>query len=143
MHPAERQLTHGPGNKNLDNNINFSPDGKWLVFDCRGEGGIGGNGRLGKVNVETGEVVNFYEQKPPIQGVGAASFLNNREVIAIHGVTGLLYDLTLLTEVRKPDGWTAETLRRPLLPAHCAAARTNMSRTRRGSGSASRITTTL
>src|SRR2546421_12865308 len=96
MHPAERQLTHGPGNKNLDNNINFSPDGKWLVFDCRGDKGIGGNTRLGRVNVQTGETILFYDQKPPVSGVGAASFLNNREVIAIHSLTnGLVYDVSV------------------------------------------------
>ncbi len=94
--PAERQLTGGPLQKDLDNNINFSPDGQYLVFDCRTyEAGIGENGRLGKVNIATGEVTVFYTQQPVI-GLGAPSFLNNREVIAIHALTsGLKYDLTV------------------------------------------------
>ena len=92
----ERQLTNGATNANLDNNLNFSPDGHWLVFDCRNDKGIGGNSRLGKINVRTGETVYFYKQKPPALGVGAASFLNRREIIAIHALnSGLPYDLTV------------------------------------------------
>lgn len=93
----ERQLTFGPIHKDLDNNVNFSPDGRFLVFDCRThETGIGQNRRLGKVDVHTGEVTIFYEQKPPISGVGAASFLNDKEVIVIHALdSGLPYDTTV------------------------------------------------
>jgi hypothetical protein len=94
--PSEHQITTGPLQKDLDNNLNFSPDGRYLVFDCRDEGGIGANTHLGKVNVRTGEVMVFYTQPPPARGVGAPSFLNNREVIAIHALTsGLPYDLTV------------------------------------------------
>lgn len=90
----ERQLTTGPLQKDLDNNINFSPDGKFLVFDCRDDPhGIEQNTRLGKVNVTTGEVTVFYTQTPPAQGLGAPSFLNDTEVVAIHALTsGLKYD---------------------------------------------------
>jgi hypothetical protein len=95
-HFHERQLTHGPLQKDLDDNINFSPDGRFLVFDCRDEKGINGNSRLGKVDVRTGETTVFYMQKPPALGVGAASFLSNQEVIAIHALTnGLTYDFTV------------------------------------------------
>ena len=95
-HFQERQLTHGPLQKDLDDNINFSPDGHFIVFDCRDEKGINGNSRLGKVDVRTGETTVFYTQKLPALGVGAASFLNNQEVIAIHALTnGLLYDFTV------------------------------------------------
>jgi hypothetical protein len=90
--PSERQLTVGPVRKNLDNNINFSPDGNYLVFDCRDGHGIGGNDRLGKVDVRTGQVTLFYIQSS-VRGVGAASFLTNREVIAIHALlSGAPYD---------------------------------------------------
>lgn len=93
--PMERQLTFGPTPKNLDNNINFSPDGNYLVFDCRDEQGIGGNTRLGKVNVRTGQVTLFYVQ-PTTLGVGAVSFLSDHEVIAIHALlSGIPYDFTV------------------------------------------------
>jgi hypothetical protein len=93
---SERQLTDGPFQKDLDDNVNFSPDGRFLVFDCRGEHGINGNDRLGKVDVRTGKVTIFYTQKPPVLGVGAASFLNDTEVLAIHALTtGLKYDFTV------------------------------------------------
>jgi len=100
MHEAgplpERQLTHGPLPKDLDNNLNFSQDGRWLVFDCRDAGGIHTCDRLGRVNVETGEVHVFYGQKPPVLGVGAASWLTPTEVIAIHALdSGLPYDFTV------------------------------------------------
>ncbi len=96
MQPSERQLTHGAFNHNLDNNVNFSPDGRYLVFDCRSEGGIGTNTRLGKVDVRTGVETIFYEQKGSAKGVGAASYLNDREVVAIHALDpGLKYDPTI------------------------------------------------
>jgi hypothetical protein len=93
---SERQLTNGPLQKDLDDNINFSPDGKLLVFDCRGKAGINGNNRLGLVDVQTGEVTVFYTQTPPTLGVGAPSFLNDQEVVAIHALTsGRTYDFTV------------------------------------------------
>lgn len=67
---AERQLTRGSLPKDLDNNINFSPDGRRVVFDCRDEGGINTNTRLGCVDIETGAVSILYAQKPPALGVG-------------------------------------------------------------------------
>jgi Tol biopolymer transport system component len=43
-HPAIVQLTSGNYNHDLDNNDNFSPDGKWLVYDTRTAiGGTGGS----------------------------------------------------------------------------------------------------
>ncbi len=92
----ERRLTFDPVPKNLDNNINFSPDGRFLVFDCRDKGGINTNSRLGVVEVATGKVTIFYTQRPPSLGVGAASFLNESSVVAIHALTtGLTYDFTV------------------------------------------------
>ncbi|NLI00318.1 MAG: DUF3748 domain-containing protein [Chthonomonadales bacterium] len=93
---TERQLTSDPLPKNLDNNINFSPDGRFVVFDCRDKGGINTNRRLGVVEIATGKVTIFYTQKPPSLGVGAASFLNANSVVAIHALTsGLTYDFTV------------------------------------------------
>lgn len=93
---SERQLTFDALQKDLDNNINFSPDGRLLVFDCRDEGGIGGNTRLGYVDLASGRVTVFYEQKGKAKGVGAASFLGQNSVVAIHALTsGLPYDFTV------------------------------------------------
>lgn len=106
----ERQLTTGAIQKDLDNNLNFSPDGKWIVFDCReGETGIPQNTRLGMVNVESGEMRLFYSQKPPSRGVGAASFLSNREVIVIHSLTsGIPYDFTARGGMIVPTDGTSQ-----------------------------------
>jgi len=92
----ERQLTSDPLQKDLDNNINFSPDGRLVVFDCRDQGGINTNTRLGYVDLHTGKVTIFYTQKPPAVGVGAASFLTENSVVAIHALTsGLTYEQTV------------------------------------------------
>jgi hypothetical protein len=63
----EIQLTFEPRNHDLDNNDDFSPDDKWLVYDTRWPipkqpvSEIGANSNIEKVNVETGEVVIVYE----------------------------------------------------------------------------------
>jgi len=78
-------------NHDLDNNDNFSPDGKWLVYDTRtGVGGIGGSPSVERVNVETGEnqvlfgIPDNHDYGP---GAGAASYhpIENK-VIFIHGL---------------------------------------------------------
>jgi len=93
---SERQLTRDAVQKDLDNNINFSSDGRYVVFDCRGEGGINTNTRLGYVDVRTGKVTIFYTQRPPALGVGAASFLTEGSVVAIHALTsGATYEQTV------------------------------------------------
>ncbi len=78
-------------NHDVDNNDNFSPDGKWLVYDTRTvSGGIGGCSSIERVNIKSGETEILYEI-PDNQdygpGVGAASFhpIENR-VIFIHGL---------------------------------------------------------
>ncbi|MDP4286123.1 MAG: DUF3748 domain-containing protein [Bacteroidota bacterium] len=79
-------------NHDLDNNDNFSPDGKWLVYDTRtNAGGIGGNSSIERVNIETGEtqvVFNIPDNHNYGPGVGAASYhpLENK-VIFIHGLS--------------------------------------------------------
>ncbi|HPX40776.1 MAG TPA: DUF3748 domain-containing protein, partial [Candidatus Hydrogenedentes bacterium] len=54
---AERQITTSAKNHNLDNNDNFSPDGRFLCYDTRETVGSGiGNGQtIEKVELATGE----------------------------------------------------------------------------------------
>ncbi len=85
------QLTNGAYNHDLDNNDNFSPDGKWLVYDTRtGIGGIGGSPSVERVNVESGKVEELFVVKDNHSwgpGAGAVSYhpTENR-VIFIHGL---------------------------------------------------------
>jgi WD40 repeat protein len=85
------QLTNGAYNHDLDNNDNFSPDGKWLVYDTRtATGGIGGSPSVERVNVESGKVEEFFTIKGNQSwgpGAGAVSYhpTENR-VIFIHGL---------------------------------------------------------
>lgn len=78
-------------NFDLDNNDNFSPDGKWLVYDIRTEsGGIGGCNAIERIHTESGKTELLY-QLPQNDwygpGVGAASYHPHKErVIFIHGV---------------------------------------------------------
>jgi hypothetical protein len=88
----EVQLTHDQTkNHDLDNNDNFSPDGKWLVYDTRtGVGGIGGSPSIERVNVETGKTEVLFEvpdNKDYGPGAGAVSYhpIENK-VIFIHGL---------------------------------------------------------
>lgn len=78
---AERQVTYSAKNHNLDNNDNFSPDGRYLCYDTRATAGPGiGNGQtIEMVEVATGIETILYapesvtgEQAAP--GVGAVSF---------------------------------------------------------------------
>lgn len=95
-----RQLTFDNRNHDLDNNQNFSRDGKWLVYDTRNPG-IGESRTVEKVHVETGEVRIVYA--PPFiegqgPGAGAASLSPaDDRVVFIHGPwleTGRPYDFT-------------------------------------------------
>ena len=88
--PPERQLTFDTRvNHDLDNNDNFSPDSKWLVYDTRNPNGIAVTRSIQKVNVETGEIVTLYSPADTNQygpGVGAASYHPfEPEVVFIHG----------------------------------------------------------
>ena len=88
----EKQITHDLSyHHDLDNNDNFSPDGKWLVYDTRTDsGGIAESARIEKVNIETGEIKVIYKIKGNSKwgpGAGAVSYhplLN--QVIFIHGL---------------------------------------------------------
>ena len=88
----EVQVTHDTTkNHDLDNNDNFSPDGKWLVYDTRtAAGGIGGNPSVEHVNIETGKTeVLFHipDNQDYGPGAGAASYHpTENKVIFIHGL---------------------------------------------------------
>jgi hypothetical protein len=88
----EIQLTNDNSKTHdLDNNDNFSPDGKWLVYDTRtGVGGIGGSPSVERVNIETGKtevlfgIPDNHDYGP---GAGAASYHpQDNMVIFIHGL---------------------------------------------------------
>ncbi|MEQ9290074.1 MAG: DUF3748 domain-containing protein [Cyclobacteriaceae bacterium] len=88
----ERQLSSDlTVNHDLDNNDNFSPDDKWLVYDTRTPiGGIGACGTIEQINTVTGEKVILYHL-PQNQafgpGVGAVSYSHtSNEVAFIHGL---------------------------------------------------------
>lgn len=99
--PAVRQITHDPKNHSLDNNDNFSPDDRFLVYDTReNEGAIQNSISIEKVEIATGKIDMIYRAPDAVKdrgpGVGAVSFhpVEDR-VIFIHGPftsTGLVYD---------------------------------------------------
>ncbi|MCF0061638.1 DUF3748 domain-containing protein [Dyadobacter chenwenxiniae] len=75
----------------LDNNDNFSPDGKWLVYDTRTDsGGIAESAKIEKVNIETGEKKVLLEIKNNEiwgPGAGAVSYSPVQQaVVFIHGL---------------------------------------------------------
>ncbi|MHC4474043.1 MAG: DUF3748 domain-containing protein [Planctomycetota bacterium] len=92
----EIQLTFEPRNHDLDNNDDFSPDDKWLVYDTRPPipaqpvSEIGANSNIEKVNVETREVVIVYETENQTEygpGVGAASYHpTENKIVCMHGL---------------------------------------------------------
>jgi len=94
-YPDEIQITDDlTYNHDLDNNDNFSPDDKWLVYDIRTEeGGIGACSRIERVNIETGEKVILYELKKNQSygpGVGAVSYSHTEYKVAfIHGLLNI------------------------------------------------------
>ena len=95
----EKQITFTPMGHDLDNNDNFSPDGKWLCFDTREtvEFGIHNSQSIWIVNIDTGEEVLLYKVPKsitakegatpgPAPGIGAVSFNHAKaEVAFIHG----------------------------------------------------------
>ncbi|MFP4501369.1 MAG: DUF3748 domain-containing protein [Candidatus Hydrogenedentota bacterium] len=95
--PAIRQVTDNAKNHNLDNNDNFSPDGRFLCYDTREMvgPGIGNSQSIEMVEVATGaETVLFAPEKTLVAsdegraapGVGAVSFNPSAmEVAFIHG----------------------------------------------------------
>jgi len=76
----ERQITFTPKNHHLDNNDNFSADGRFLVYDTRGTLGPGLDNcqSIEKVEISTGEETVLYAPRVaitafgPVPGAGAA-----------------------------------------------------------------------
>ena len=90
----EKQITFTPKNHDLDNNDNFSPDGRFLCYDTRNMVGPGiDNGQsIELVEVATGVETLLYKPvvsvigERPAPGVGAVSFSGAaNEVAFIHG----------------------------------------------------------
>jgi len=90
----ERQITFSPQNHELDNNDNFSPDGRLLCYDTRETVGPGiDNGQtIEVVEIETGKETVLYKPavsvtgRRPAPGIGAASFSGAANTVAfIHG----------------------------------------------------------
>lgn len=77
LRAKETQLTHAAWHHELDNNDNFSPDSRWLVFDRRdAHTAIAGNAVIGRVELATGreEIVYRSPRSAPFgPGVGAAN----------------------------------------------------------------------
>ncbi len=87
---AERQVTFDSAYDHLlDNNDNFSPDDRFLVFDTRTPAGIHESRLIAKVEIATGQITPLYRPEYASQfgpGVAAASYAHKRdEVIFIHG----------------------------------------------------------
>ena len=87
----EHQITTDAYNHVLDNNDNFSPDDQWLVYDTRTvESAIGGNEKIEKVHIESGEKVVLYKVEHKNKygpGLGAVSYNHtDNEVVFIHGL---------------------------------------------------------
>ena len=90
----ERQITFTPKNHMLDNNDNFSADGRFLCYDTR-EGigpGIENSQSVEMVEIATGEETVLYAPQPTITGaqaapgIGAVTFAPHQDSVAfIHG----------------------------------------------------------
>ncbi len=96
----EIQLTFSTDvNHSLDNNLNWSPDCRWIAYDTRAfSGGISNTLTLEKVNIYSKEIVVMYSAPNalPLDGFGpgtaAVSFFPVIDrVIAIRGIDGVQY----------------------------------------------------
>lgn len=92
---AERQITYGSNFDHvLDNNDNFSPDDRFLVFDTRDGEKIPQARLIAKVDIATKQIVPLYRAPDPGllgPGVIAASYSPiYDEVIAIHGPVNII-----------------------------------------------------
>ena len=87
---AERQITRESAYDHwLDNNDNFSPDDRFLLFDTRMAAGIQTSALIAKVEIATGRITPLYRPHGAGAfgpGVAAASFAHHHdEAIFIHG----------------------------------------------------------
>jgi hypothetical protein len=93
-HAQERQITFTPKNHMLDNNDNFSTDGRFLCYDTR-EGigsGIENSQSIEMVEIASGKETVLYAPHPTITGkeaapgIGAVTFAPHENSVAfIHG----------------------------------------------------------
>ena len=99
----ETQLTFDTDrNHQLDNNLNWSPDCRWITYDTRAfSGGIGNTLTLEKVDILSQEVVTIYTAPNPNPtngfgpGTAAVSYFPTGDtVIAIRGIDGVQYGKT-------------------------------------------------
>ena len=90
----EKQLTFSPKNHNMDNNDNFSPDGRFLCYDTRNMVGesIDNGQTIELLEIATGKETLLYTPativtgENPAPGVGAVSFSGSENRVAfIHG----------------------------------------------------------
>jgi len=93
-HAQERQITFSAKNHMLDNNDNFSVDGRFLCYDTREDigPGIENSQSIEMVEIATGEETVLYAPRPTITGtqaapgIGAVSFAPHENTVAfIHG----------------------------------------------------------
>ena len=95
---VEKQLTFDLSyHHDLDNNDNFSPDGKWLAYDTRTDtGGIPESARIEKVCIDTGEIRIIYQIPDNAKwgpGAGAVSYSPVEDaVVFIHGLPSCTAD---------------------------------------------------
>lgn len=87
---GERQITHDLAYQHLlDNNDNFSPDDRFLVFDTRTAAGIHESALIAKVEIATGKITELYRPTHANRfgpGVAAASYAHHQNlVVFIHG----------------------------------------------------------
>ena len=99
----ETQLTFDTDrNHQLDNNLNWSPDCRWVAYDTRAfSGGIGNTLTLEKVDILSQEIVTIYTAPNPNPtngfgpGTAAVSYFPTGDtVIAIRGIDGVQYGKT-------------------------------------------------
>lgn len=118
---AEKQITFSPKNHNLDNNDNFSADGRYLCYDTREwvGPGIGNSQSIEMVEIATGNETVLYapeqsvtspDEKQSAPGVAAVSFCPTRKEVAfIHG--------PLLDEVETRGYYAKPNRRGAVVPA--------------------------
>ncbi len=114
---GEKQLTFTPKNHDLDNNDNFSPDGRFLCYDTREMEGPGiDNGQtIELVEIATGKETLLYTPavtvigENPAPGVGAVSFSGTENKVAfIHGPP--VEDVPVRGSYGKPNRQGAEVI---------------------------------
>ena len=81
----EKQITFTPKNHDLDNNDNFSPDGRYLCYDTRNMVGPGiDNGQtIEMVEIASGAETLLYKPERSVIGERPAPGVRRKTVIAV------------------------------------------------------------